>query len=363
MARTTRRILPAVLVAVLATGLLAPPAQAATTATPVATGLAWPSAFTFLPDGRIFYGERFTGEIRLRDPATGADSLVFTIPDVAGDGEQGLLGLALHPDYPVEAGLHLYAYVTRRTGGVLVNQILRIRITQRTIGYRWGVIYQAAATQVHNGGRIMFGPDRQLYVVTGDAQSPANAQNLGNTFGKILRMTPTGGVPADNPFPGSVIWAYGIRNSYGFNFDPANGSLWQTENGPNCNDELNLVVKGANYGWGPTQTCSTPPAAPLNTNRDGPNPVLPKSFYTPPPALTGAAFCSGCGVPDLEQRLVYGTWNTRQLRLATLDAGRTVVVSDVPVYTHSAGILSVERAPDGRLYFSDASGIYRVTAG
>ena len=362
MARTPRRILPVVLALVLAAGLLAPPAQAATAATPVATGLAWPSAFTFLPDGRILYGERFTGEIRLRDPATGADSLVFTIPDVAGDGEQGLLGLALHPDYPAETGLHLYAYVTRRAGGLLVNQILRIRVTQRNIGYRWGVIYQAAATQVHNGGRIMFGPDKHLYVVTGDAQNPANSQNLGNTFGKILRMSSVGGLPPDNPF-GNLIWAYGIRNSYGFTFDPATQRLWETENGPNCNDELNLVVKGANYGWGPSQTCSTPPAAPLNTNRDGPNPVLPARFYTPPPALTGAAFCSGCGVPDLEQRLVYGTWNTRQLRLATLDAGRTVVVSDVPVYTHSAGILSVERAPDGRLYFSDPSGIYRVTAG
>ena len=151
MARTSRRILAVALTAVLATGLLALPAQAATAATPVATGLTWPSAFTFLPDGRIFYGERFTGEIRLRDPATGTDSLVFTVPDVAGDGEQGLLGLALHPGYPAETGLHLYAYVTRRVGGVPVNQILRIRITQRNIGYRWVVIYNAPATQVHNG--------------------------------------------------------------------------------------------------------------------------------------------------------------------------------------------------------------------
>src|SRR5215210_1081005 len=259
MARTARRTLPVVLAVLLVTGLLASPARAATVATPVATGLAWPSAFTFLPDGRIFYGERFTGEIRLRDPVMGTDDLVFTIPDVAGDGEQGLLGLALHPEYPAVTGLHVYAYVTRTVGGVAVNQILRIRVTQRNIGYRWGVIYEAPATQFHDGGRIMFGPDQRLYLVVGDAQDPANAQNLSNTFGKVLRMTSVGAVPADNPF-GNLVWAYGIRNSYRFTFDPATQRLWETENGPACNDELNLVVKGANHAWGPSQTCSTPPA-------------------------------------------------------------------------------------------------------
>src|SRR5215210_388957 len=110
MARTTRRTLPVVLAALLVTGLLASPARAATVATPVATGLDFPAAFTFLPDGRILYGERFTGEIRLRDPARGTDDLVFTIPNVAGSGEQGLLGLALDPSYP--SAPHLLAYVT-----------------------------------------------------------------------------------------------------------------------------------------------------------------------------------------------------------------------------------------------------------
>jgi aldose sugar dehydrogenase len=348
------------LAAALLAGLLASPASAATGAAPVATGLSVPAAFTFLPDGRILYGERFTGEIRLRDPARGTDDLVFTIPDVAGSGEQGLLGLALDPGYP--ATPYLLAYVTRTVNGATVNQILRIEMTQRHTGYRWGVIYQAPATQVHNGGRIMFGPDGNLYVVTGDIQNPRNSQSLRNTLGKILRMTPTGGVPADNPF-GNFIWAYGIRNSYGFNFDPATQSLWQTENGPQCNDELNRITRGGNYGWGPNQTCATPPAPPVNTNRDGISPVLPVAFYTPPTAPTGLAFCSGCGVPDLEGRLVYGTFNTRQLRVVSLNRPRTLRGSETPVYTHSAGILSVERAPDGRLYFSDASGIYRVTAG
>ena len=352
--------LAALVVALLLVGVAPSPARAATGATPVATGLDVPAAFTFLPDGRIFYGERFTGEVRLRDPARGTDGLVFTIPDVAGSAEQGLLGLALAPDYP--SAPYLLAYVTRTVGGVPENQILRIRMTQRNFGYGMDVIYRAPGTQLHNGGRIMIGPDRHLYVVTGDAQDPANSQNRNNTLGKILRMTTAGAVPAGNPF-GNLVWAYGIRNSFGFTFDPVTQDLWETENGPACNDELNVVFRGRNYGWGPSHTCSTPPAPPVNTNRDGPRPAPPRAFYTPPTAPTGVAFCSGCGVPDLEGRMVYGTWNTRQLRSVTLDATRREVVAEAPVYTHAAGILSVERAPDGRLYFSDGSGIYQVTAG
>ena len=365
MLRVTRHRkswLSTLLAATLLTGILASPARAATVATPVATGLAFPGAFTFLPDGRIVYGERFTGRILVRNPAPATDTLVWTIPAVATAGEQGLLGLAVDPEYPAKP--NVYAYVTRTVGGAPENQIVRIRTTQRNVGTSMTVIYRAPAATVHNGGRILFGPGRHLYAVTGDVQNPANSQSLGNTMGKILRMDPGGAVPPENPFAGSLVWAYGIRNSYGFTFDPSTQVLWETENGPACNDELNRIVKARNYGWGPNQTCSTPPAPPLNTNRDGPSPVQPQRFYTPVTAPTGVAFCSGCGLgATVEGRMVYGTWNTRALRAVTLDSTRRTVVGETQLYTHSAGILSVERAPDGRLYFSDGSGIYRLAAG
>ena len=103
----------------------------------------------------------------------------------------------------------------------------------------------------HNGGRILFGPDKKLYVVIGDNADPANSQDRsGNLRGKILRVNPDGSIPATNPF-GTRIWAYGIRNSIGFAFDPRNGRLWESENGPSCNDEVNRIVKGGNHGWGP----------------------------------------------------------------------------------------------------------------
>ena len=351
--------------------LLAAPAHGASiTARAVATGLEFPVGFDVAPSGKIFYGERFTGEIRVIDPATGKNTLFFTIPNVPGNssseigtqhfvgGEQGLLGIALHPDFPTVP--YVYAFATREVTGGHRNQVLRITNNGGT-GSDMKVLWGLPSSTNHNGGRLLFGPDRMLYLVTGDAAEPANAQDLGNAHGKVLRMTPAGGVPADNPFTGSRIWAYGIRNSIGLAFDSQTGRLWETENGPECNDELNRIMKGRNYGWGPSETCATPPEPPANTNQDGPSPVLPIRWYTPPPALTGAVFCQGCGLAS-GGMLFVGDFNNGAIRRVVLTSDRTGVTSQSVVYTHTDGILSMEAGPDGRLYFSDRGGIYTLTS-
>jgi glucose/arabinose dehydrogenase len=324
----------------------------AISAVPVVTGLDFPASFTIGQDGRFFYGERLTGEIRIFNPANGSDTSLLTIPDLQNQGERGLLGLAL---LPRSTHLVLFAYATRLVNGTPTNQIIRITTNM-------SVIFSSNTPSQfnHNGGRILFGPDENLYAVVGDAQSPANSQDLSKHAGRILRMTSSGGVPSDNPFPGNLSWAYGIRNSYGFTFDPLTGRLWETENGPECNDEINLVTKGANYAWGPHETCSTPPPPPANTNQDGPNPVMPLAWFTPTTAPTGAAFCVGCGIPSAEGAMFFATYNTRQITKVVLDAGRTNIASMQVVYTHPRPILSVERGPDNIVYFSDTQGIYKL---
>jgi glucose/arabinose dehydrogenase len=328
------------------------PGIQAFSAVPVVTGLDFPAAFTFGLDGRIFYGERLTGEIRIYNPANGSDTSLVTIPNLQNQGEGGLLGLAL---LPRSTHLVLFAYATRLINGTPTNQIIRIA-TNLTVIFSSNTPSQLN----HNGGRVMFGPDDQLNAVIGDAQNPANSQDLAQNAGKVLRMTSSGGVPADNPFPGNFAWSYGHRNSYGFTFDPLTGRLWQTENGPECNDEINLVAKGQNYAWGPHETCATPPPPPANTNQDGPNPVLPLAWFTPTTAPTGAAFCVGCGIPSAEGAMFLGTYNTGQITQVVLDASRTNIASMQVVYTHPRPILSVERGPDRAVYFSDTQGIYKL---
>lgn len=341
------------------------PAQAKTptvVAEPIATGLEWSGAFTFAPDGRIFYGERLAGNIRILDPDTGSNTIFYSIPDVLPDGERGLLGVALHPRYPDRPVV--YAYVTRDVQGVPTNQIVRL-IDSGGVGTNFRVIFTSDVPSElnHNGGRILFGPDRMLYVIIGDARNPANSQDLDTTTGKILRLTPTGQVPPNNPFPGNPVFAYGIRNSYGFAFDPLTRLLWESENGPRCNDEINLVQAGMNYGWGPSQTCEEPPPPPLNTNQDGPDPQLPETWFTPVIAPTGAAFCAGCGLPGAEGSLWLGVLNKKEIRQVTLTPDRMDIASIVTQYVHpNFGVLSLERGPDGSIYFSDLQGIFRLVA-
>lgn len=331
-------------------------------AQPVATGLEFPAAFTFAADGRIFYGERFTGEIREYDPSSGSDQLFYRVTKLETSGERGLLGIALHPNYPFTP--FVYAYATRNVQGAIRNQI--VRITDRRDGTAPGCCGRAifssdtVSGSYHDGGRILFGQDGMLYAIVGEAHEPANAQKLDNAAGKIHRMTDAGAPAPGNPFPGSTIFAYGIRNSYGFTFDPLNGRLWETENGPACNDEVNLVRSGRNYAWGPSQTCSTPPPAPQNTNQDGPNPQLPETWFTPTIAPTGDAFCVGCGLSGSEGALFFGAWNTGQIRRAVLSGDRKDIASLSVVYDHGDGILSMERGPDQALYFSEPDGIYRL---
>jgi hypothetical protein len=239
------------LVAVGVPAVRASAAAVTISAQPVRTGLTAPVSFTFAPDGRIFYGERTTGRIAYFDPGnSAAPATYFTIGDVVSPGEQGLLGLALDPNF---ASNHLmYAYVTRLVANQHMNEIVRI-FGDGVTGASFTVLYRApAGGAYHNGGRLKFGPDGLLYVVTGDIHDSTNSQNLTDNLGKILRMTKAGAVPPQgNPVPGTLIYAYGIRNSFGFSFDPTTGNLWESENGPECNDEINLITAGANYGWGP----------------------------------------------------------------------------------------------------------------
>jgi len=178
----------------------------------------------------------------------------------------------------------------------------------------------------------------------------------------MLRLNEDGTVPSSNPRAGSPVIAYGIRNSFGFTFDPQTGRLWETENGPSCNDEVNLVPRLAltNFGWGPSQTCSSPPPAPRNTNQDGPSPVLPKLFFSSPPSLTGAAFCRQCGLSSTGQ-LFFGDFNTGTIRRATLTSPRTGIASRAPFYNHPDGVISLETPIDGGpIYFSTAKNIFRL---
>lgn len=209
----------------------------------VSTGLDAPWSIVPYGDGALI-SLRDTAEIALMD-ASGAWGVIGTVDGVAHGGEGGLLGLALRDD---EDATWLYAYLTTADD----NRIVRIALEGTTdapeLGAREDVLTGIPSASIHNGGRLAFGPDGMLYATTGDATGGDAAQDLDSLAGKILRLTPTGGIPEDNPFPGSPVYSLGHRNPQGIAWT-SDGRMWASEFGQDTWDELNLIEPGADYGW------------------------------------------------------------------------------------------------------------------
>lgn len=173
---------------------------------------------------------------------------VATIAGVVHGGEGGLLGLAVSPATDGEQPEFLYAYSTAAEG----NRVQRFPITGEpgslAIGEPTSIIQGIPSASSHNGGRIAFGPDGMLYVTAGDASQPELSQDLSSPAGKILRLTPEGEIPSDNPFDDSPVYSYGHRNPQGIAW-AKDGTMYSSEFGQDTWDELNVITAGANYGW------------------------------------------------------------------------------------------------------------------
>lgn len=209
------------------------------TPTIIANGLDAPWSIAF--DGLApLISERDTARVITLEP-DGTILEVGVIPGVAPGGEGGLLGIAVHDG-------HLYAYLTANGENRIERFELRGRSTPAGLGAAETILDDIPAAGNHNGGRIAFGPDGMLYATAGDAGNPGSAQDPGSLSGKILRVTPSGGIPSDNPFPGSPVYSLGHRNPQGLAWDE-DGTLYSSEFGQNTWDELNVIEAGGNYGW------------------------------------------------------------------------------------------------------------------
>lgn len=300
----------------------------------LATGLAAPWSMLPLSDGSILVSERDSGKI-LEVAPDGETKTLGEVPGVVHQGEGGLLGLAVRlgdcegsstPD-PATGCSGMYAYFSASSDNRIVRMPLLGTAGNRSLGASTVVVDGIPKAGNHNGGRIAFGPDGMLYVGTGDAGNRANAQDRMSLGGKILRLKPDGGVPEDNPFPGSAVWSLGHRNVQGLAWD-AQGRLWASEFGQNTWDELNQIQAGGNYGWPEVEGVGDEPGYT--------NPVL--SWHTDEASPSGIAI-SG-----------------RTLYMAALRGERlwAVTLDDVPsaeaLMVGALGRLrDVAVAPDGRV--------------
>ena len=360
--RLIARALGITLVAALIGGV-ASPATAAVKVVKVAGGLEGPAAFTFTPKGTIVYLERASGKVRFRNPRTGFDRVFFNIKGVSGAGERGALGVALHPRWPTEAvRVRLRDPIGQREAPQ-PDRAHQGASRPRRRAPDAGVDARPTPTaRITTEGASRSAPIASSTRSSVTDTRPRNAQDLTkNLRGKILRINPDGSVPGSNPRLGgrrSHVFAFGIRNSFGFAFDPETGRLWETENGPGCNDEINRIRRGGNYAWGPSESCP-------NTNRDGPAPRrLPLGQLREPDrhhrsgVLRRMRSRRTRGRPALRRVLRRREASPRRRSMArarTSWADRSRC-SPLP----ADAILSMEAAPNGRIYFSDFTAIYRL---
>lgn len=302
----------------------------------LATNLRVPWGLTFLPNGDALTGERISGDV-VRIKSDGGKNRVDTIGGVRDNaGEGGLLGLALSPTFSTDR--LLYAYYSAASD----NRIVRMRYVDGRLGKKTVVLAGIPVSSTHNGGRLRFGPDGLLYATTGDAGDAGDAQRSGSLAGKILRLTPDGGVPAGNPF-GNLVWSLGHRNPQGIDFD-GRGRLWGAEFGQNIRDELNRIVPGGNYGW------------PVVEGGDGSGP------FRDPLATWSTDACSPSGLAIAKGRAWLGALRGEALWSVRLTGPKKG--TKVRHFHRELGrIRTVEKAPDGSLWLTTSNRDGRGTPG
>jgi glucose/arabinose dehydrogenase len=290
-------------------------------------GLEVPWEIAFLPDGRALVTER-PGRVRLLDSRGRLRAEPVARVDVAEIGEGGLLGLAVDPDF--RRNRFVYLYRTTEAG----NLVSRHRLDRERLIEEATIVRGIQAAAIHDGGRIHFGPDDRLYIATGDAGDDSLAQDPGSPNGKVLRLNPDG-YRGEGGRPD--VFSSGHRNVQGFDWQPRTERLYQDEHGAAGNDEVNLLRRGANYGW---------PEVEGEENRPGF--VAPLAVYAEAIAPSGATFVS---LPRSEWSGDYliGALVGEQIRRVRFD-GTRVTTNEALFEGRFGRIRTVVEGPDGALY-------------
>ena len=209
-------------------------------------GLNFPWEIVWGKDDHIWMTER-GGKISRIDPATGAATFSFTIPDVESNGEGGLLGMALHPAFAQNG--FLYVVYDYRNAGNYKEKLVRYTYANDTLTNATILLDGIEANSNHDGSRLCITNETnpKIFMTTGDALNQSLPQNINALNGKILRLNIDGTIPSDNPFPNNAVWTYGHRNPQGLVM--VNNILYSSEHGPDIEDEINIIEKGRNYGW------------------------------------------------------------------------------------------------------------------
>lgn len=308
----------------------------------LAKNMVVPWQIVFLPDNTMLFTER-NGKLRIYRDGKLLDKPAFTVPDIPQRNKTGLLGLVLHPDFVTNR--YIYMANNYNQGNRMRLQVVRYEFRNDTLLKPLIIRDDIPANQNHTGCRLVFGPDRKLYITTGDADQAILSQDLKTYNGKILRVNDDGSTPKDNPFftndtARKDIFSYGHRNPQGFAFQPGTNTIFATEHGPTGGDEINIIKKGQDYGW---------PVIHHQQTREGM--VTPIAEFSPSIGPSGTIFYTADKFPELKNRLLVACLRGEGILKVTLDGDK--ILSQEMLFKKKFGrIRCVVQGPDGYLYFS-----------
>lgn len=310
-----------------------------------------PWAMTFLPDGRMLVTEKsgklviVTQDGRISEPLTG-------VPQVRDAGQGGLADVVLHPDFEQNQYVYL-SYAEPGPNGTTGAAVGRGKLTE--VGLEGFEVIWRQEPKVegdgHFAGRMAFSPDGFLFISSGERQKFSPAQDMNQNLGKVVRLTDAGGIPSDNPFydQGRVkaqIWSSGHRNPLGIAFDKG-GSLWEVEMGPRGGDELNLILKGVNYGWPEVSGGKHYDGRFIPAHSSRPEFQAPRINWTPVISPSSLMIYSGDLFPKWKGSAFIGGLSSQALIRVAFDGERAREVDRFPM---GARIREVEQGPDGAIW-------------
>jgi len=311
----------------------------------VVDGLNNPWEMVFAPNGDIYFTERDGRIWKIEN--FGEAKVIQTFPK-SGAVEGGTLGLALHPEF--EENKKIYVYQTNLELEFFQNKVFSFIVDGDSLTDKQLIIDEIPGAPWHDGGRIGFGPDEKLYITTGDAINPGWSQDLSSLAGKILRINPDGTIPNDNPFDSSPIFSYGHRNPQGIAWSD-DGLLVSSEHGPSGemgygHDEINVIVKGKNYGW--------PKVVGDSSDDSFVNPIIHSGESTWAPS--GMIFFDSNKIPSFEGKFLVGALRGQHVMIVDVADDGSLINTEKMFEGEFGRIRTAQVGPDGILYLLTANG-------
>jgi len=331
----------------------------------IVEGLQIPWGMAFLPDGSMLITEKSGELIRFKE---GAKQLITGVPEIYNRGQGGLMDIVLHPDYKNNGWIYIsYASPEGDEDGGN-TAIMRAKLNGNQLIQK-EVLYKATPNTTkgqHFGSRIAFDNKEFLYFSAGErGERDVNPQDITRDNGKVYRLNDDGSIPADNPFVNEsnakkAIYSYGHRNPQGMILHP-NGEIWLHEHGPKGGDEINIVKKGANYGWPLVTHGLNYSGTSITSETSKPEMEDPIYYWIPSIAPSGMAFVTSEKYPHLKDNLLVGSLKFQYLELDILESEK--VVKRERLLEGIGRVRDVRQGPDGFIYIAvEGLGIVKLIA-